>query len=121
MLLNPETNRGKDWSSTTNNCQGEKQPLKGSSYPTGLPKEVKIIKRVLRGMKTKVYLLDTTTLSQLRKDAHPSVYSATRSGNDCSHWCLPGLPFARYLEPTSVYSLYLTLSKIEICNRATTL
>lgn len=39
-----------------------------------------------------VYLLDITTLSQLRKDAHPSAYSGDHSGVDCSHWCLPGLP-----------------------------
>jgi hypothetical protein len=42
-------------------------------------------------MKKQVYLLDITLLSELRKDAHPSVYTKDH-GNDCSHWCLPGLP-----------------------------
>ncbi|KAE8655576.1 Protein trichome birefringence-like 39 [Hibiscus syriacus] len=35
-------------------------------------------------MKKPVYLLDITTLSQLRKDAHPSTYNGQHSGNDCS-------------------------------------
>ncbi|GAA0185001.1 hypothetical protein LIER_32289 [Lithospermum erythrorhizon] len=90
--ISPTHYSGKEWSSTSSNCLGEKQPLSGSSYPTGQPKEANIVKKVLSGMKKKVYLIDITTLSQLRTDAHPSTYSATKSGNDCSHWCLPGLP-----------------------------
>lgn len=44
-------------------------------------------------MKNQVYLLDITLLSQLRKDAHPSAYGGLdHTGNDCSHWCLPGVP-----------------------------
>lgn len=46
----------------------------------------------------KVQLLDITHLSSFRKDAHSSVYhvgtDVPRPFNrqDCSHWCLPGLP-----------------------------
>lgn len=40
-----------------------------------------------------VTLLDITTLSQLRKDGHPSTYGTDgKKGNDCSHWCLAGVP-----------------------------
>ena len=67
------------------------QPLSGSTYPGGSLPAASIVSRVLSSMKKPVYLLDITTLSQLRKDAHPSTYGAA-GGSDCSHWCLPGLP-----------------------------
>ncbi|KAJ0240099.1 Protein trichome birefringence-like 37 [Hirschfeldia incana] len=82
---------GKEWDEPNKTCIGQMQPLTGSTYPGGsLPAE-SIVSRVLRSMKTPVYLLDITTLSQLRKDAHPSTYGEN-GGTDCSHWCLPGLP-----------------------------
>ncbi|KAH7387424.1 hypothetical protein KP509_16G022300 [Ceratopteris richardii] len=43
-------------------------------------------------------LLDVTHLSMYRRDAHSSIYHVGRSEprpmhhQDCSHWCLPGLP-----------------------------
>lgn len=39
-------------------------------------------------------LLDVTMLSQLRKDAHPSIYGGVggHMRADCSHWCLAGVP-----------------------------
>ena len=52
-----------------------------------------VVNKVLSRIKKPVYLLDVTTLSQYRKDAHPSDYSGEHGGTtDCSHWCLPGLP-----------------------------
>lgn len=45
-----------------------------------------------------VRLLDITFLSHYRKDAHSSIYHVGRDEprpmrrQDCSHWCLPGLP-----------------------------
>lgn len=85
-------NRGRDWSSGSKSCKGEQQPLAGSTYPAGLPPAADIVNKVISGMRKPVFLLDVTLLSQLRKDAHPSAYSGDHSGNDCSHWCLPGLP-----------------------------
>ncbi|GBG59159.1 hypothetical protein CBR_g32175 [Chara braunii] len=35
--------------------------------------------------------LDITHLSNFRSDGHPSKYTG-KGGNDCSHWCLPGVP-----------------------------
>lgn len=84
-------NRGKEWNSPKKDCLGELQPLEGSTYPGGSPPAAAVLNRVLSTIKKPVYLLDITTLSQLRKDAHPSTYSSEK-GNDCSHWCLPGLP-----------------------------
>lgn len=90
--ISPTHYQGKDWSSGQKNCRGEEAPLTGSTYPAGLPPATDIVYKVVSGIKKPVFLLDITLLSQLRKDAHPSTYSGEHAGNDCSHWCLPGLP-----------------------------
>ncbi|KAL8540940.1 hypothetical protein ACS0TY_002271 [Phlomoides rotata] len=84
-------NRGQEWGSKTN-CLGEQDPINGSKYPQKRPTANDVVSKVLSTLKKPVYLLDVTYLSQLRKDAHPSKCSRDHSGNDCSHWCLPGLP-----------------------------
>ncbi|CAK9166541.1 unnamed protein product, partial [Ilex paraguariensis] len=54
---------------------------------------VAVVKEILRNMSIPVKLLDVTTLSQLRKDGHSSIYGfGGNEGNDCSHWCLAGVP-----------------------------
>ncbi|KAM3306703.1 protein trichome birefringence-like 37 [Capsicum chacoense] len=90
--ISPTHYMGKEWGSSTKNCNSEQIPLSGSTYPAGLPASTTVVNKVLSSIKTQVYLLDITFLSQLRKDAHPSTYSGQHPGNDCSHWCLPGLP-----------------------------
>uniref|UniRef100_M4CML9 Uncharacterized protein n=1 Tax=Brassica campestris TaxID=3711 RepID=M4CML9_BRACM len=89
--ISPTHYVGKEWNEPMKTCNGQMQPLTGSTYPGGSLPAASIVSRVLRSMKTPVYLLDITTLSQLRKDAHPSIYGVT-GRTDCSHWCLPGLP-----------------------------
>ncbi|KAI3811529.1 hypothetical protein L1987_21253 [Smallanthus sonchifolius] len=94
-----------EWSggatTTTKNCYGETAPVSASVFSGVYPNEMKVVDAVLREMQTSVYLLDITTLSAMRKDAHPSIYSGdTSTGQksnpngipDCTHWCLPGLP-----------------------------
>jgi hypothetical protein len=44
-----------------------------------------------------VNMLNVTRMTALRKDGHLSVYlnpsgPVTRYKQDCSHWCLPGVP-----------------------------
>ena len=73
------------------NCANETTPISGSTYSAGLPSAVNIVKDVLSTIKKPVKLLDIATLSQLRKDAHPSSYNAYK-GMDCTHWCVAGLP-----------------------------
>ncbi|KAF3451370.1 hypothetical protein FNV43_RR07465 [Rhamnella rubrinervis] len=90
--ISPTHYQGKEWNQPKKNCYGELEPLSGSIYPAGAPPATTVVDKVLSTMKKPVYLLDITTLSQLRKDCHPSAYSGEHSGNDCSHWCLPGLP-----------------------------
>ncbi|KAK6133477.1 hypothetical protein DH2020_032770 [Rehmannia glutinosa] len=90
--ISPNHYRGTDWGSRSS-CFGEQRPINGSTYPiAGRPQPAIVVDKVLSKLKKPVYLLDVTTLSQLRKDAHPSKYSRDHSGNDCSHWCIPGLP-----------------------------
>lgn len=98
---------GKDWGKAKGgSCKGEREPVKGNRYPGGYHPAQKVLERVLEGTslwtdnlnkkkkeEMSVELLDITGLSQLRKDGHPSVYGeGGRRGNDCTHWCLPGLP-----------------------------
>ncbi|KAH7843234.1 hypothetical protein Vadar_014202 [Vaccinium darrowii] len=90
--ISPTHYQGKDWNQPSKSCSGETQPLFEAKYPAGTPMAAVVVNKVLSRIKKPVYLLDITTLSQYRKDAHPTVYSGDHSGLDCSHWCLPGLP-----------------------------
>lgn len=44
----------------------------------------------------KANYLNITYLSSFRKDGHPSIHrepgTPTPIREDCSHWCLPGIP-----------------------------
>ncbi|KAM3685957.1 hypothetical protein ACJW31_11G159300 [Castanea mollissima] len=90
--ISPSHYNGTDWNKPeVTNCANETTPINGSTYSAGLPSAVHIVKDVLSTIKKPVNLLDITTLSQLRKDAHPSTYNAYK-GMDCTHWCVAGLP-----------------------------
>ncbi|KAM3358201.1 protein trichome birefringence-like 41 [Capsicum galapagoense] len=83
---------GSEWGKPKiKNCFNETTPVKGSTYPSGLPIPVNIVKQVLKTMTKPVNLLDITKLSQLRKDGHPSIYNGLH-GLDCTHWCIAGVP-----------------------------
>ncbi|KAG7531002.1 PC-Esterase [Arabidopsis suecica] len=83
-------------------CDDETEPIKNETYLTPYMLKMEILETVLRGMKTLVTYLNITRLTDYRKDAHPSIYrkqklSAEESKSpllyqDCSHWCLPGVP-----------------------------
>lgn len=92
-----------EWSDhhVSTNCYGETNPVSGQNYSGPYPDQMHIIKGIIKAMTYPVYLLDITTLSELRKDGHPSIYSgdlnpaqraSPEHSADCSHWCLPGLP-----------------------------
>lgn len=89
--ISPTHYLGREWNAPSKTCAGETQPYFGARYPAGTPLATIIVNKVLSRIKKPVYLLDITTLSQYRKDAHPTYYS-DHHGLDCSHWCLPGLP-----------------------------
>ncbi|XP_044488703.1 protein trichome birefringence-like 12 [Mangifera indica] len=54
-----------------------------------------VIQEALQG--TDIEVLDLTHLSEFRADAHPAVWLGKKDavamwGQDCMHWCLPGVP-----------------------------
>ncbi|KAJ4980397.1 hypothetical protein NE237_031234 [Protea cynaroides] len=81
---------GREWNEPNETCQGQTQPVSGSSYPGGPLPAAAVVERVLSKMSKPVELQDVMTLSQLRIDGHPSVYGI--NGVDCTHWCLAGVP-----------------------------
>ncbi|PKU84476.1 protein PMR5 [Dendrobium catenatum] len=94
-----------EWkNSMSRNCYGETEPMSGFNYTSNNLAEgrmIQVIRGVLNSMRTPAYFSDITRLSELRKDAHPSIYSGDLTpqqranpdhSSDCSHWCLPGLP-----------------------------
>lgn len=63
---------------------------------------MKAIESVIKNMKTPVFYLNITKMTDFRRDAHPSVFRNENmteetkqymlTHQDCSHWCLPGVP-----------------------------
>ncbi|KAG5101616.1 hypothetical protein JHK84_046585 [Glycine max] len=93
--------RGGDWDSG-GSCNGETEPAFNGSILNNYPLKMKIVEEAIRGMKVPVKLLNVTKLTNFRKDGHPSVFGKNTMGGkkvstrkqDCSHWCLPGVPDA---------------------------
>lgn len=83
-------------------CDNEVEPIKNTTYLAPYPDKMKVLEKVLRGMKTRVTYLNITRLTDFRKDGHPSIYrklhyteeerKSPLHFQDCSHWCLPGVP-----------------------------
>ncbi|XP_030453027.1 protein trichome birefringence-like [Syzygium oleosum] len=94
---------GGQWNSG-GQCDSETQPIKNETYLREYPPKMIVLEKVLRGMKTHVNYLNVTKMTDYRKDGHPSIYrkqhltDAERRSplrfQDCSHWCLPGVPDA---------------------------
>ncbi|PIA27298.1 hypothetical protein AQUCO_08100028v1 [Aquilegia coerulea] len=93
--------KGQQW------CYNQTQPTEDEfDIPNFMRHIVETVERTITEMKTPVGYLNITKLSQYRKDAHPSVYTAKGQGKllteeqkkqpllfaDCSHWCIPGVP-----------------------------
>ncbi|KAK9688731.1 hypothetical protein RND81_09G007100, partial [Saponaria officinalis] len=79
-----------DLRGASNTCKGITKPYKA---PIVLSPGQNIVKNIMKDMKHRPYFIDTTLLTELRPDAHPSNYaSPSKKGNDCTHWCLPGVP-----------------------------
>ncbi|XP_058113659.1 protein trichome birefringence-like 5 [Magnolia sinica] len=95
--------RGGDWDSG-GTCKGETEPIASASgaFIDTHPLKMKIVEEVIREMRFPVILLNVTRLTNFRKDGHPSIYRKTATEGrklstrrqDCSHWCLPGVPDA---------------------------
>ncbi|KAI3474546.1 hypothetical protein Pfo_029461 [Paulownia fortunei] len=94
---------GGQWNSG-GQCDHETEPIKNETYLTQYPPKMTVLEKVLKGMKTHVTYLNITRMTDYRKDGHPSIYRKQHlsdeerrsplSFQDCSHWCLPGVPDA---------------------------
>ncbi|GJY97078.1 trichome birefringence-like protein 10 [Tanacetum coccineum] len=100
--------RGGNWRAG-GNCHLERLPNLGSTpkQPSSTWPQYQIFSKVISDHSkntsnddTKVLkILNTTIMSSKRKDGHPSLYylgpklsPAAAHRQDCSHWCLPGVP-----------------------------
>ncbi|KAM7463130.1 hypothetical protein LguiA_031251 [Lonicera macranthoides] len=89
--------RGGQWNSG-GNCDGETQPITDDAYLAPYPWMMNVLESVISEMKTPVFYLNITKMTDYRKDGHPSIFreaQGQRYGGmvqDCSHWCLPGVP-----------------------------
>ncbi|WJX84044.1 hypothetical protein P8452_66654 [Trifolium repens] len=85
-------------------CDHETAPIDNEKYLTEYPPKMRVLEKVLKYMKTPVSYLNITRMTDFRKDGHPSVYRKQNLSpeerksplryQDCSHWCLPGVPDA---------------------------
>lgn len=92
----PSHFRGGQWNSG-GQCMDATQPLNETSS-AGYSEKNSIVEETIKHMKTPVTFLNITGFSGFRTDGHPSIYGKrpgkryASSIQDCSHWCLPGVP-----------------------------
>ncbi|XP_054816870.1 protein trichome birefringence-like [Prosopis cineraria] len=92
---------GGQWNSG-GQCDNETEPIKNEEYLREYPPKMMVLEKVLKFMKTHVTYLNITRMTDFRKDGHPSMYRKQNLSpedrrsphmfQDCSHWCLPGVP-----------------------------
>ncbi|MBA0819113.1 hypothetical protein Gohar_021664 [Gossypium harknessii] len=92
---------GGQWNSG-GQCDKETEPILNETYLTKYPSKMRAVEYVIQNTKTPVIYLNISRLTDYRKDGHPSIYrreyKTEQEGNaagrvqDCSHWCLPGVP-----------------------------
>lgn len=95
--------RGGQWNSG-GQCDHETEPIKNETYLAQYPPKMRVLEKVVKNMKTRVSYMNITRLTDYRKDGHPSIYRKQNLSEeertspsriqDCSHWCLPGVPDA---------------------------
>jgi len=91
--------RGGDWDSG-GSCNGETEPTFRGAIIDSYPLKMRIVQEAIGRMRFPVRLLNVTKLTNFRRDGHPSVYGkagdkkVSKRKQDCSHWCLPGVPDA---------------------------
>ncbi|WCJ38482.1 Protein trichome birefringence [Euphorbia peplus] len=93
--------RGGQWNSG-GQCHKETEPIYNEKFLAKYPSKMRALELVLRDMKSPVTYLNISRLTDYRKDGHPSIYrmqyktaeeqTAAEGSQDCSHWCLPGVP-----------------------------
>ncbi|KAL6145345.1 hypothetical protein ACLB2K_056033 [Fragaria x ananassa] len=92
---------GGQWNSG-GQCDSETLPIFNETYLRPYPPKMLVLEKVLKNMKHHITYLNITRLTDFRKDGHPSIYRKQHLSpeerkspiQDCSHWCLPGVPDA---------------------------
>ncbi|RDX76575.1 Protein trichome birefringence, partial [Mucuna pruriens] len=92
---------GGQWNSG-GQCDSETEPIDNEKYLNEYPDKMRVLEKVLKNMKTRVTYQNITRMTDFRKDGHPSIYRKQNLSpeerksplryQDCSHWCLPGVP-----------------------------
>lgn len=85
---------------TGGRCSEETEPFASDTHFDGEPWTNGVVVSEMKKLPDlqRPTLLDVTYLSNFRKDAHASIYHVGSgeprpfNRQDCSHWCLPGLP-----------------------------
>ncbi|XP_050216150.1 protein trichome birefringence-like 4 [Mercurialis annua] len=86
------------WNSSIGRCDSEKLPITNDTDLAPYPWMMSVVESVISEMKTPVFYLNITRMTDYRKDGHPSSYRQPEIKRtpemiqDCSHWCLPGVP-----------------------------
>lgn len=93
--------KGGQWNSG-GQCHKEVEPIFNEAFIRKYPSKMRALEPVLQMMRTPVTYLNVSRLTDYRKDGHPSIYRkeyktveeeiAAVHSQDCSHWCLPGVP-----------------------------
>ncbi|KAI5650890.1 hypothetical protein M9H77_36895 [Catharanthus roseus] len=89
--------KGGQWNSG-GSCDGETKPITNETYLSPYPWMMSILESIIAEMKTPVFYLNITRMTDYRKDGHPSIFRVPEMQRkpgmiqDCSHWCLPGVP-----------------------------
>ncbi|KAI8527046.1 hypothetical protein RHMOL_Rhmol12G0046000 [Rhododendron molle] len=93
--------RGGRWNSG-GKCHKETEPISNEKFLAKYPSKMKVLENIVQEMKTTVLYLNISRLTDYRIDGHPSIYRrqyntveeqiAAMHFQDCSHWCLPGVP-----------------------------
>lgn len=91
--------KGGQWNSG-GSCKGEVKPITNDTFLAEYPWMMSVLESVIEEMKTPVFYLNITKMTDYRKDGHPSIFRQVEAGQffkkgmvqDCSHWCLPGVP-----------------------------
>ncbi|XP_020217798.1 protein trichome birefringence-like 2 [Cajanus cajan] len=93
--------RGGQWNSG-GQCHKETEPISNGQHLRKYPSKMRAFEHVIPRVKTQVIYLNISRLTDYRKDAHPSIYrmeyktaeerTSAELHQDCSHWCLPGVP-----------------------------
>ncbi|XP_058776398.1 protein trichome birefringence-like 2 [Vicia villosa] len=92
---------GGQWNSG-GKCHKETEPINKGHHLRKYPSKMRVLDYIIPKMKTPVIYMNISRMTDYRKDAHPSIYrmeykseaewATAEEHQDCSHWCLPGVP-----------------------------